>query len=60
MTLHRGKLTARYVETAAPGTHDDGRGLRLIVRPSGDALTESRHARLMFDSSVTSWSSKTM
>jgi integrase len=35
MTLHRGKLTARYVETAAPGTHDDGRGLRLIVRPSG-------------------------
>jgi Phage integrase central domain/Arm DNA-binding domain len=35
MTLHRGKLTARYVETAALGAHDDGRGLRLIVRKSG-------------------------
>ena len=34
-TLHRGKLTARHVETAAPGAHDDGRGLRLIVRKSG-------------------------
>jgi integrase len=35
MTLHRPKLTARRVETAPPGTYDDGRGLRLIVRPSG-------------------------
>src|SRR4051795_6498510 len=35
MTLHRGKLTARFVETAAVGPHDDGRGLRLIVRKSG-------------------------
>lgn len=28
-------LTHRKVETAAPGTYDDGRGLRLIVKPSG-------------------------
>ena len=35
MTTHKPKLTARRVETAQPGTYDDGRGLRLIVRPSG-------------------------
>lgn len=35
MTLHRGKLTARQVETLPAGTYDDGRGLRLIVRPGG-------------------------
>lgn len=35
MTLHRGKLTARQVETAPPGTYDDGRGLRLVVRDGG-------------------------
>jgi hypothetical protein len=30
-----GKLSARRVETAAAGTHEDGSGLRLVVRPSG-------------------------
>ena len=35
MTTHKPKLTARRVETAQPGTYDDGRGLRLVVRPSG-------------------------
>ncbi|HEX6012518.1 MAG TPA: Arm DNA-binding domain-containing protein [Geminicoccaceae bacterium] len=30
-----GKLTARSVETAGPGTHEDGRGLRLVVKPGG-------------------------
>ena len=35
MTTHKPKLTARRVETAPPGTHEDGRGLRLVVRPSG-------------------------
>ena len=35
MTTHKPKLTARRVETAPAGTYDDGRGLRLIVRPSG-------------------------
>ncbi|MGE3295685.1 MAG: tyrosine-type recombinase/integrase, partial [Geminicoccaceae bacterium] len=35
MTLHRPRLTARFVETAPPGVHDDGRGLRLVVRKSG-------------------------
>lgn len=29
------KLTARRVETAKPGKHEDGSGLRLIVRKSG-------------------------
>lgn len=32
----RGKgLTARNVETAKPGKHEDGHGLRLVVSPSG-------------------------
>jgi integrase len=32
----RGKgLTARKVETAGPGKYEDGRGLRLVVSPSG-------------------------
>jgi hypothetical protein len=35
MAAQRGKLTARQVETAPAGAHDDGRGLRLIVRKSG-------------------------
>ena len=37
MAVGRGKdgLTHRKVETASPGTYDDGRGLRLIVKPSG-------------------------
>ena len=35
MTTPKPKLTARRVETAQPGTYDDGRGLRLVVRPSG-------------------------
>ena len=35
MKTQRGKLTARTVETAAPGTHEDGRGLRLVVRKGG-------------------------
>lgn len=30
-----GKLSVRKVETAVPGTHEDGRGLRLVVRASG-------------------------
>lgn len=30
-----GKLTARQVETAKPGKHEDGDGLRLVVSPSG-------------------------
>ena len=30
-----GKLSALRVKKAAPGTHDDGRGLRLVVMPSG-------------------------
>ena len=30
-----GKLTARAVDTAAAGTHEDGAGLRLVVRASG-------------------------
>jgi hypothetical protein len=34
----RGKgLTARKVETAGPGKYEDGRGLRLVVSPSGAA-----------------------
>src|SRR5687767_9612542 len=28
-------LTARKVETAGPGSHVDGRGLMLVVKPSG-------------------------
>jgi integrase len=35
VTTHKAKLTARRVETAPPGTYDDGRGLRLVVRPGG-------------------------
>src|SRR5262245_39372855 len=35
MTTQRGKLTARTVETAPPGTYEDGRGLRLVVRKGG-------------------------
>ena len=35
MTTHKPKLTARQVETAPAGTYDDGRRLRLVVRPSG-------------------------
>lgn len=31
----RGKLTARKVETAKPGKHEDGHGLRLVVTASG-------------------------
>lgn len=30
-----GKLTARKVQTAGPGKHEDGDGLRLVVSPSG-------------------------
>jgi len=34
--MARGKgLTARKVETARPGKHEDGNGLRLLVSPSG-------------------------
>ena len=33
--MRAGKLTARSVETAGPGTHEDGRGLRLVVKPGG-------------------------
>ena len=30
-----GKLTARAVQTAGPGKHEDGDGLRLVVAPTG-------------------------
>lgn len=30
-----GKLTARFVQTAEPGKHEDGEGLRLVVSPTG-------------------------
>jgi integrase len=30
-----GKLTARGVQTAGPGKHEDGEGLRLVVSPTG-------------------------
>jgi integrase len=34
--VRRGRgLTARKVETAGPGKHEDGHGLRLVVSPSG-------------------------
>ena len=33
MALH--KLSARKVDTAAPGKHEDGGGLRLVVSPTG-------------------------
>jgi hypothetical protein len=30
-----GKLTVGKTETVGPGTHEDGRGLRLVVKASG-------------------------
>ena len=30
-----GNLTARQVQTAVPGKHEDGAGLRLVVSPRG-------------------------
>ena len=33
--MARTKLTARKVETAGPGKHEDGRGLRLVVSDTG-------------------------
>jgi hypothetical protein len=30
-----GKLTARMVQTAGPGKHEDGEGLRLVVAATG-------------------------
>lgn len=40
-----GRLSARKVESAGPGTHDDGDGLRLVVRPSGARSWVFRYQR---------------
>lgn len=40
-----GRLLARTVERAGPGTHDDGDGLRLVVEPSGARSWVFRHQR---------------
>lgn len=41
----RGKLTARRVETAKPGKHEDGHGLRLVVTASGARKWVLRYMR---------------
>lgn len=43
--MGRGKLTARKVETAKPGKHEDGHGLRLVVSASGARRWVLRYTR---------------